>query len=110
MRKLQSFIICFFTAYSLPLMAADYDSEKEIFGDNVTVLDGQRFNVPPDRPVQRTPYGLIQPMPLDQYVAMKISKVEKNLQDMQKSVEKTEEEMMAMKEDIALIKKNLQNK
>lgn len=109
MRKLQFLILAFFMASSLPLMAADSNSDSSS-GDNVTVVDGLRFNVPSDRPVEKTPYGLVQPMPLDQYVAMKISNVEKSLQDMRKALEKTEGDVAAMKEDIGLLKKNLPNK
>lgn len=91
----------------LPLSARGADVEQSDVSDSNSVIktvDGIRFQVPEDRPIEQGK-GFIRPMPLDEYVATKFSKLEKRLQDIENSIAAVKNDLAAAKEDIKLLKK-----
>lgn len=93
--------------FILPLGADGADVEQSNESDDSTIVktvDGIRFQVPEDRPIEQGK-GFIRPMPLDAYVSMKFSKLENRLQKMEDSIEKIKNDLAAVKEDLDLLKK-----
>lgn len=93
--------------FILPLAANGADVEQSDEYDNSTIVktvDGIRFQVPEDRPIEQGK-GFIRPMPLDAYVSMKFSKLDEHLQKMEDSIDAIKNDLAAVKEDIKLFKK-----
>lgn len=99
------FILAFISIFSLSADGADVEQSNEY--DNSTVvktIDGIRFQVPEDRPIEQGK-GFIRPMPLDAYVSMKFSKLDERLQKIEDSIIAIKNDLAAAKEDIRLLKK-----
>ena len=103
--KMRSHIytVCALSALALisifPVPARAADVEHSDAYDNSTVVkvvDGIRFQVPKDRPIEKMD-GFIRPMPLDEYVSTKFSKLEERLQNMERSIEEMKNDIAAMK-------------
>ena len=104
MRRLL-FALVFISILPLSVEGADVEQSDEY--DNSTVVkivDGIRFQVPEDRPIEQGK-GFIRPMPLDAYVSAKFSKLENRLQKMENSIDAIKNDLAAVKEDIKLLKK-----
>lgn len=96
----------------LPLLANGADVEHSDEYDKSTVVktvDGIRFQVPEDRPIEQGK-GFIRPMPLDAYVSMKFLKLESRLQAIENSVDTIKNDLSSLKEDIKLLKKGTNNR
>lgn len=63
----------------------------------IKTVDGINFEVPEDRPIERRD-GIIAPMALDKYVALKIHRLEKRLNKIENSIRKIEEDLVLIKE------------
>ncbi len=90
-----------------PLSADGSDVEYSEEYNNTTVVktvDGIRFQVPEDRPIERGE-GYIRPMPLDAYVSMKFSKLESRLQAMEGAINTLTSDVSSIKEDMKALKK-----
>ena len=99
------FILAFISILPLSVEGADVGQSDEY--DNSTIVktvDGIRFQVPEDRPIEQGK-GFIRPMPLDAYVSMKFSKLEDRLQKMEVSIDGIKNDLAAIKEDVKLLKK-----
>jgi len=77
----------------------------------IKVVDGQRFQLPEDMPLQ-SKNNIIAPMPIEQYIAMKFERLEERLQRIEADVAalKKKDKMLmrdtrVTKDDIEVIKK-----
>lgn len=92
--------------YSTLLQAEDAKDYEELEdGMVVKTVDGLRFVVPKDRPIEKKD-GVVAPMSLDKYVAMKFAKIEERFQKLETSLGKIEEDLKSIKEDIKVFKKS----
>ena len=77
------------------------DTDKE--GLVIKSVDGLKFRVPEDMPIEKK-NGIVAPMDLTEYVAIKFSRTEKRLRNIQERIEKIEEELNLIEERIESLK------
>lgn len=103
------FLVIFLFVFLCPFVlraAVDADKEEELEdGMVIKTVDGLRFTVPKDRPIEKKD-GIIGPMALDRYVAIKFSKIEERLQKIEASIDKIEERLTSAEEEIKVFKKS----
>ena len=73
-----------FTMHGM-VFAENRDKENFKYKTITKTVDGINFELPEDRPVEKK-NGIITPMPIDEYVAMKFWKMENNLKEMDASI------------------------
>lgn len=91
--------------YATALSGAAEEDEEFEYKTVIKVVDGIKFDVPEDRPIERKD-GVIGPMPMDKYVAFKFSKSEKRLEKIEDSIERIEEDLKLIRKDIESLKKH----
>ena len=99
--------LCFLLVFLLvfPVLTIAEETEEEFECKTVIkTVDGLKFEVPEDRLIEKK-NGIIMPMALDKYMAMKFSKMEARLQRIENSISKVEKNLKSVKEDIKAFKK-----
>lgn len=99
------FLIIFLFIFLFPLVSVGAD--KGEFEDNTVVktVDGLKFRVPEDRPIEKKD-GIIAPMEIDKYVAMKFLKAEERFVSIEESIKRIEEDLTLIKQELQSLKKS----
>ncbi len=87
---------------------ADEEADYSEYAPSVRTVDGINFSVPADRPIKKV-HGLLTPMPLDEYMAMKFSKQEERIRSIEDSINKIEEDIALIKNELKKDLKSLKN-
>lgn len=84
--------------FSFPLFAQDaQDPGNDLNADSeIKTVNGLNFNVAKDRPIEKK-NSIVAPMQVDQYVAMKFSKLEPRLQEMENRISRLEAELSSVR-------------
>ena len=93
------FFVLFLFIFLIPLAAFAVEEDETV----VKTVDGLRFDVPEDRPIEKR-HGIVAPMQLDKYVAIKFAKAEDRLYKIEDSINEIREDLILIKEDIKLLK------
>lgn len=93
-----SFVIYFFSAAGFAQQQEDAEEEFE-YKAVIKTVGGINFEVPEDRPIEKKD-GIIAPMALDKYVALKIHRMEKRLNSLEESMKNIEKELISIKQDV----------
>lgn len=97
-------LFIFLFPVTLPAQEDNDDGEEFQYNTVVKVVDGLKFNVPEDRPIEKKD-GVVMPMPIDKYVALKFSRLGKRLEKMEDSIRKIQADLSSVREDVELFKK-----
>ena len=86
--------------FTLSLSAEESIQEDEDFkeGTVVKTVNGLKFNVPPDRPIEKK-NSIVAPMEIDKYVALKFSKIESRLEKIENDIKGMKTELEAVRKD-----------
>ena len=94
-----SLIVFLFILISLSMAKEDKNQEEEFgYKTIIKTVDGLKFKVAEDRPVEKK-HGIVAPMELDKYVALKFSKLEERLQNIEDAIRKIEEKLSLIKDE-----------
>jgi hypothetical protein len=80
-------------------MGSKEDSQNLV----IKTVEGHKFSVPEDRVIEKK-HGVLIMMPIDEYVAMKFSKLEDRLSDIEDSIKALGDEVTLLKKEIETLK------
>lgn len=93
-RNICLLVVIFFPIILLPIFAQD-DAGLNEDAEGKTVVKtvaGLKFEVPKDRPIEEK-NNIVSPIPLDEYVALKFSKLESRLQKIEESISQIQNQL-----------------
>ncbi len=99
------FLIIFLFILISPAVGQEEKKEEEGFEYKTLIrtVNGINFDIPEDRPIEKRG-GIVAPMEVDKYVALKFSKLEERLQNMEDSIKRIEEELNLIRDDMKFFK------
>ena len=96
-----------FAPLAVAAAGEDEEEEEDLQGTAVIkMVDGIRFSVPDDRPIVRKD-GLVVPLELDRYVALKFSKMKKRLTQIEDAIKKLKEDVDLVTRDVRSLKEKM---
>ena len=99
------FIVYFLVFFSLP-SGAEEKFDNAAAENVVKTVSGLKFSVPADRPIKEKD-GIVAPMAIDEYVALKFSRLEARLQEIENSLNDITQRIQLLTKEMETLKQKL---